>query len=148
MFDDLGNVICEKCLKILMIGDFPFCRGDGQHSQQSAAITQDGIPGGIICENYGPHPIRFDSHSERRRYMESHGLREKETFCPTPGTDIDPQGIPNPAGFADPQTLANAAALICRNGQSSDFDAVESGVMRNLTAETVADAQRVHDAVD
>lgn len=144
MIDDIGNVVCDTCGKVLEIGDHPFC----PHGHGHAGTFRDDIPGGIICENYGPTPLRFDSHSERRKYMESHGLREKETFCPMPGTDIDPQGIPNPEGFKDPQTLANAAALICRNGQKADFDAVESGVMRNITTETVADARRMHDALD
>lgn len=144
MLDAYGNVVCDVCSRLLAIGDHPFCpHGRGMNSRM-----HDGIPGGVICENYGPTPIRFDSHSERRKYMEAHGLREKEQFCPAPGTDIDPQGIPNPDGFKDAQTLANAAALICRNGQATAFDGVESGVLRNLTTEIVSDARRMSDAID
>lgn len=113
----------------------------------ATAIARDEIPGGIICENYGPEPIRFDSHSERRTYMKAHGLREKEKFSPLPGTDKDPQGIPNPAGYVDAQTLKNAAELICRNGQKPAFDGVASGVLRNLTVEVIADAEEMKRAL-
>lgn len=113
----------------------------------ATAIFRDEIPGGIICENYGPHPIRFDSHSERRRYMAAHGLREKEKFSPMPGTDKDPQGIPNPKGYVDPYTLAAAADLICRNGRKAAFDGVKSGVLRNLNVEVIADAEEMRKAL-
>lgn len=106
----------------------------------TVAVFRDGIPGGIVCENYGPNPIRFDSHSERREYMRTHALREKEKFSPLPGTDKDPQGIPNPAGYLDPYTLASGATLIARNGRTErvriggveedkGFDPIESGVL-------------------
>lgn len=129
MFDELGNVVCDTCGVILTIGCHPFCpHGDG-----ASAVAKDGIPGGVICENYGPEPIRFDSHSDRRAYMAAHGLQEKERFCPMPGSDVDPQGIQNPKGYVDAQTLANGAALICRQQQTpTEFDAVESGVMRGF----------------
>lgn len=117
---------CSKCGHQMVPGDFPFC----PHGVNGLnGRIHDDIPGGVVVENYGPEPIRFDSHSERRRYMQAHGLREKERFCPMPGTDIDPAGIPNPAGYVDPQTLLNAAALICRNGVKREFDGVRDGVM-------------------
>lgn len=114
----------------------------------TAAVFRDAIPGGLWIENAGPVPVKFYSHSERRAYNEAHGLRELEKFCPMPGTDIDPQGIPNPKGYLDPQTLKNAAELISRNGAKADFDGVRDGVLRNLTTETVEDAQRMRDALN
>lgn len=113
-------------------------------AQTAPAVFRDDIPGGLTVENYGPQPITFYSHGERRRYMEAHGLHEKETFCPLPGTDKDPQGIPNPAGYVDAYTLAAGAALIARNGQK-DWDGQEAGVLRNLTSttETQQEAIRV-----
>lgn len=125
MVGEDGITYCDRCGQPLSLGDYPFC----PHERGAAAITQDGIPGGLVVENYGPNPIRFDSHSDRRAYMKAHGLQEKEKFCPLPGTDIDPAGIPNPKGFMDPQTLANAKELICRNGQATAEDSVE-GVIR------------------
>lgn len=102
---------CEACGASLEIGDWPFC----PHGRSSVVTVPDDIPGGVLVENYGPNPIRFYSHAERRRYMQQHGLRETERFSPLPGTDRDPQGIPNPAGYRD----LSAAAIIARNGQSA-----------------------------
>lgn len=101
----------------------PACHEDRVREgvQGSHAVFRDEIPGGITVENYGRHPITFPSHSARRAYMKAHGLREKEKFCPMPGTDRDPQGIPNPMGYLDPQTLKNAEALLMRNGQQETF---------------------------
>lgn len=103
-------VCCEKCGQELKIGDHPFC----PHGASNGTIARDEIPGGIIVENYGPHPMRFDSHSERRAYMAANGLREREKFSPKPGTDIDPAGIPNPKGYVDDYTRRAGEALILR----------------------------------
>lgn len=115
------------------MGDHPFC----PHGQSHTAHFRDEIPGGVILENYGKEPMRFDSHSERKRWMGTHGLQEKEKWAPFPGTDKDPAGIPNPLGYVDPQTLANAKALICRNGGGkTEDDPVKSGLITgqfNLT---------------
>lgn len=127
--------ICEKCgVRISGEGPespqkWPFCPHGVLHS---AMIVTDEIPGGMVFENYGKDPVKFYSHSERRRYMKEHGLRELDKFCPMPGTDIDPQGIPNPKGYMDPQTLENARILIeraqlgKRNRLHSDDIAVQS----------------------
>lgn len=108
---------CEKC-RVRISGEgpdspqrWPFCPHGVMHS---AMIITDEIPGGQTFENYGPEPVTFYSHSERHRYMKAHGLRELDKWCPTPGTDIDPQGIPKPSGYMDPQTLENARILIER----------------------------------
>jgi hypothetical protein len=127
--------ICEKCRKPILDGDWPFC----PHPKAgSSMIQQDEIPGGVIVENYGPHPIRFDSHSERRAYMKAHGLQEKEKFCPSPGTDIDPQGIPNPAGYVDDMTMRNRAELFLRGNnrhvQESPDPTVTTGEMSHEEA--------------
>ena len=100
---------CERCGASLEIGSWPFC----PHGRSSLVTVPDDIPGGVTVENYGPEPITFYSHAERRRYMRRHGLRETERFAPLPGTDRDPQGIPNPAGYRD----LSAAAILARNGR-------------------------------
>lgn len=130
MFDDQGNVLCDACGQKLQIGDWPTC----PHGQKGGYTNfKDDIPGGITVENYGPKPMTFYSHSERRRYMQEHGLQEREKFSPLPGTDKDPQGIPNPAGYMDPQTLENARILISRNGRRDDGDPNEThGVLTDL----------------
>lgn len=110
------------------------CGGETERYWMASGVStfRDDIPGGLVVENYGPHPIRFDSHSERRRYMKAHGLFEKEKFCPMPGTDKDPQGIPNPRGYMDPQTLENARILVSRNGQVSGRTDETTGVLVDL----------------
>lgn len=107
---------CETCGAELELGDWPFC----PHGRKGSYTNfKDDIPGGVTVENYGPQELTFYSHSERRRYMAAHGLREREKFAPMPGTDKDPQGIPNPKGYMDPQTLENARILISRNGKAA-----------------------------
>lgn len=113
---------------------------------RATAVHGDDIPGGITVENYGPQPMTFYTWSSMEKYRQRSGLQLKEKFSPLPGTDKDPQGIPNPDGYKDPYTLAAGAALICRNGQR-DFDGVESGVLRNLTVETVANADEMRKAL-
>lgn len=132
------ETICEKCGVTVTLGMWPFC--PHPLTEQGVAIQQDEIPGGLTVENYGPHPITFYSHSERRRYMEAHGLREREKFCPMPGTDIDPQGIPNPKGYMDAQTLKNGAELLTRSrGPEKEWDPVEAGVLKDLQVGTITE---------
>lgn len=110
MIDEQGITICDRCGQPLNVGEYPFC----PHGHGGSNIARDEIPGGIVVENYGPKPIRFDSHSDRRAYMKANGLQEREKFAPLPGTDKDPQGIPNPRGYVDQQTMENAKTLILR----------------------------------
>lgn len=97
----------------------------------TSAVFRDEIPGGVTLDNYGPTPVTFYSHGERRAYMARHGLQERERFAPMPGTDKDPQGIPNPAGYMDPYTLNNARILVSRQAETSPKldDSIE-GVLR------------------
>lgn len=143
MITDSGITVCDTCGQELGVGEYPFC----PHGLSGTAAFRDDIPGGLTVENYGPHPITFYSHTERRAHMKAHGLQEKETFCPMPGTDIDPAGIPNPAGFVDPQTLANGIALITRAQKIQEFDGIKSGVLRDLSVETIANAEEMKRAL-
>lgn len=122
--------ICQNCGAELEIGSWPFC----PHGKSSMSAHTDDIPGGMWMENLGPEPVKVYSHTERERIMKERGLELKEKFCPMPGTDIDPAGVQNPRGYVDATTLANGAALICRQqtqGKESDFDGVRDGVIRN-----------------
>lgn len=121
--------MCPICGKVLEVGAWPFC----PHGAATPAIKTDDIPGGLVLENYGPTPITVYTHSERERVMRAAGLELKERFTPAPGTDVDPAGVQNPKGYVDAQTLANGAALICRQQTKgkADFDGVRDGVIRN-----------------
>lgn len=105
-----NTTLCEKCNHYIQMGEHPFC----PHEPTHAMIIRDEIPGGMWLENYGPKPIKVYSHTERRLVMNKQGLIEKDVFCPFPGTDKDPQGIPNPAGYVDKQTLENGRILLTR----------------------------------
>lgn len=141
----MSTTICESCGTVIEAGMWAFC----PHSirGQRLSVHTDDIPGGMVLENYGPHPVTVYSYSEAARLRESAGLHLKEKFSPTPGTDIDPAGIPNPKGYVDAQTLANGRDLICRNGQSVErpFDAIGSGVIRDQFS--IASTQRDAEAV-
>lgn len=119
------------------------CHSTVKYSRPTTAVFRDDIPGGLTVENYGPKPITFYSHTERRAYMARQGLYERETFAPMPGTDKDPQGIPNPKGYMDPQTLENARILVSRGSRAE----VEPDVPIHLTSGTLTnrDAQAIHD---
>lgn len=141
-----GDVACDTCGQILRVGMYPFC----PHGEGASAAHTDDIPGGMWLENYGPHPIKVYSYSEAARIRSEQGLNLKERFSPTPGTDIDPAGVMNPKGYVDAQTLANGAALICRQqtgSQTPEFDGVRDGVIRDpfSIVGTTRDAQAVAD---
>lgn len=127
------------------------CHRDRKFSEMKLAPStfRDEIPGGLTVENYGRNPITFYSHSERRAYMAQHGLHERDKWSPMPGTNKDPQGIPNPAGYMDAKTLENAAILISRNGAKQEpedpFD--HGGLLRETFRGefTNRDAKAVYD---
>jgi hypothetical protein len=128
----------------------PPCPACGVPTERSYAYNgvtsfRDDIPGGITLENYGKDPVTFYSHTERRAYMQKHGLFEKEKFCPFPGTDKDPQGIPNPKGYIDPYTLENARILVERQqlagGKKEEFD--PSTVLTHLQTGDISEADVV-----
>lgn len=130
----VDKVICSKCGVGIGISDWPFCP---HGATKTVMIERDEIPGGLTVENYGRDPITFYSHTERRKYMKAHGLTEKERFSPFPGTDKDPQGIPNPAGYVDPKTRENARVLLTRQ-RGETGDGVQAGTFRDLTVTTVS----------
>lgn len=73
--------------------------------------------------------------------MKEQGLYERETFAPMPGTDKDPQGIPNPAGYVDDVTMRNRAELFLRAhnaGHHQEFDPKEAGVLGEQYAGPIA----------
>jgi hypothetical protein len=127
-----GRTVCGKCGKVLESGEWPFCphghtrsrerQEELERSLKKSSYIQDQIPGGMVLHNYGPEPVTVHSHSEARALAASRGLEYVERFTPAPGTDIDPAGIPNPAGYMDPYTLEAGKALILRGQKAKDSD--------------------------
>src|SRR5688572_24652232 len=122
--------VCDRCYRMLLrpeehgVGLCPF----EPRRALDVAIRTDDIPGGEVCENYGHDLVKFYSETERKRYMEAHGLSIKEKFCPTPGTDRDPTGRTNPARYIDPYTMEAAKALLSRVQPRSE-EAVDVGAI-------------------
>jgi hypothetical protein len=58
--------------------------------RSAVAIATDDIPGGLTIENLSHQPITFYSHSERRRYMKEHGIREHVRHVGEQGSDKSP----------------------------------------------------------
>lgn len=107
----------------------------------ATAIVKDGIPGGMWLENGFKTPVKVYSYSEAHALHAAAGLHEKEKFCPAPGTDIDPQGIPNPKGYVDAQTLENGRVLLLRQQKApaAEWDGVEAGVLRDVKVGTLTE---------
>lgn len=119
---------CDKCgEEYESEGAWPFCKGG--HARVSGGIKGDEIPGGVWLENYGPEPIKVYSHTERKKLMKvdpktgrsrvdqlgrEYQLTEFVRHTPVPGTDRSPHTSDWSKGSIDPQTLANARALVER----------------------------------
>jgi len=110
---------CDKCGHPFMIGDWPFC----PHGESHGGAIRDDIPGGVLLENYGPHPVRVYSHSERKRLMaqpridpvtgKEYRLSEFVRHVGVPGTDKSPHTT-DWGKSMDPYTLEAARALVSR----------------------------------
>lgn len=85
-----GQGICEKCGRVLQVGDWPFCGGRHAHGRMTLQVVPDDIPGGETIENLAPEPITFYSRSEKRDYLRAHGIREQVRHVGTPGSDKSP----------------------------------------------------------
>ena len=64
---------CDDCGKIVAVGEWPWC----PHERSTLKVISDSIPGGLVLENLGAHPVTVYSHSERRMEMAKRGLVER-----------------------------------------------------------------------
>lgn len=76
---------------------------------------RDEIPGGHVFENGFEQPTRFFSHSEHRRALKERGLQIHAKYA----GPLDRHLIDWAAGM-DPQTLANAQALVSRGTRTPE----------------------------
>lgn len=106
----------------------PTCCGPVERffQERERAVISDDIPGGVWLENYGRHPIKVWSHTQRRRLLthnpdgsvrrDKHGneikLVEQVRHVGVPGTDISPHTTRWDA--VDAYTLENARILVSR----------------------------------
>jgi hypothetical protein len=77
-----GDVICDRCKKVLEVSDYPFCKGNAEdHVAGHYGVIGDDIPGGVwirhgICNPDGS-ARRYDTKSsitaeaKRRGFVQS-----------------------------------------------------------------------------
>ena len=85
----MDEIRCDRCDKVLEVGDFPFC----PHPHQANSVIGDDIPGGIairhgLCNEDGT-PRKYYSKSEMRREAERRGLVNYVTHTPDPKSGSD-----------------------------------------------------------
>lgn len=85
----MSNERCPKCNEEYAVGDWPFCP-HGKFVAEHLAVVDDTIPGGMVVENMGPTPLRFNSKSEWRAEMKRRGLVNKVEHVGVPGSDRSP----------------------------------------------------------
>jgi len=68
------NDACNRCGRVLVIGDFPFCKGspDDHVGNTPFVATLDYIDPHISPKG----PVHITSHAQRRRLMRENGLIE------------------------------------------------------------------------
>lgn len=99
---------CDRCGQPLTVGEWPYC----PHGQKGAfSNIPDDIPGGMRFYNGFEEPEGrvFYSHSEHRRALKERGCQIAAKWA-----GPNDKHLINWAAGIDPQTLANAAALVSR----------------------------------
>jgi hypothetical protein len=96
--------ICTACGKALIVGDWPYC----PHGTAANVVIEDSIPGGFVQEHFGHAPEVFYS-------KKTMALRAKELGLEPMVRNAGPLDKHVPRWVTtDPQTMANAEALIAR----------------------------------
>ena len=96
---------CNTCGAELQIGEWPFC----PHGPGNVVEIGDDIPGGQWIENLGPTPQLFYSKRAILDAAAAKGLRLTDKWA-----GHGDKYLTNWAAGIDPQTLANAEALVRR----------------------------------
>lgn len=110
-------MVCERCGHELVIGDYPFCKGDARnHVPSQAAIITDDIPGGQVIENLGHEELTFYSKKAIVAEADKRGLRLTDRYVP------GDKHLTNWAAGIDAYTLAAAAVLVTRGQKAVEPD--------------------------
>lgn len=112
---------CEKCGRVLAIGDYPFCTGTPE--DHGHPITGRGAdvtwPGGRVFENLSHEPVTFYSPAEKAKYLKAHNIEEFVRHQPVPGSDQSP----HTSRWVAMPDMDGAKALLERIGHSHGKDA-------------------------
>ena len=93
--DNGNHTVCDLCGHNLIIGDYPFCKGNpANHQKAKPVVVSDDIPGGIEIRHGLVHddgsPMKFYSKSEIARAAAAKGLRNHVEHVPSQGSDKSP----------------------------------------------------------
>ena len=137
---------CERCGHVFIPDQFewPWCP---HGAVGSSTYFQDDIPGGLLVENLGPHPIRVYSHSERRRLAKEQGLEEFVRHAPLPGHDRSQFTTDWSRGCVDARTLENATILVSRQNKAVNVPEPPDYVGRGDGTAVKLDPGRVYKGV-
>ena len=103
---------CERCGYELQVGDYPFCKGRwSDHGPMGQAIeTNESFIGGVTLENLGHDPVTVYSREEYKQAMLKANVEQHIKWVP------GDHYLQNWGAFIDPKTMANAKALLERQG--------------------------------
>ena len=102
---------CEKCGAELVVGSFPFCRGNqSDHGRGVSTVVGDEIDEWQVMGT--KHPIHFRSRIERARWRKEHGYRVYDTHVGEQGSDKSKHT--RSWATHDPVTAENVRILIER----------------------------------
>lgn len=103
---------CDRCYRLTTEGEHGLGLCPLEPRRANAAIGDD-IPGGIWIENLGHEPVKFYSKQAILDEADRRGLQRIDRWAGP--TD---RHLTNWAAGMDAQTLANAAALVARQGHA------------------------------
>ena len=105
--------VCERCGAELAVGDYPFCKGrPSDHGPMGQAIeTNEQFIGGTTLENLGHEPVTVYSREEYKLAMARANVEQRIKWVP------GDHYLQNFGAYIDPQTMANAKALVERRGK-------------------------------
>ncbi len=100
---------CETCGQTIAIGSWPWCPHGEPHG--NAIQTDESFIGGQTLENLGHEPVTVYSRTEFKQAMARANVEQRIKHVP--GDKV----LQDFGAFIDPQTLANARALVSRQGE-------------------------------
>ncbi len=100
-------MICDRCQRPLVVGDWPFC----PHGQGHATVIGDELDHWQV--NGTNTPIHFRSKADRKAWLTANGLEEMARHVPTPGSDKSPF-TSDWSKMTDPYTMGYKRELLER----------------------------------
>jgi hypothetical protein len=113
---------CERCYQPLVTGEHGVGCCPLERRRDAAAIKPDTLVGGFLATNAWREPRYFDSQQAYEKALDADGMMLK------------PKRVSGDRAI-DPQTLANAAALVSRAGALASHPAARLETLQMTTRE-------------